>query len=93
MSIISMPGGSSQPDPGTTVPGTPAVLGVPPALTVVNPDGSSEACRLVGLDCKVGFRRCPERMSCLTYLALHPTALTIVNLDGSSEACRLVGLE
>ena len=48
-----VPGVSSQPDPSTTVPGTPAVLGVPPALTVLHPDGSAEACRLVGLDCKV----------------------------------------
>ena len=51
-------GVSSQPDPSTTVPGTPAVLGVPPALTVLHPDGSAEACRLVGLDCKVFFLSC-----------------------------------
>ncbi|CAL5226907.1 g9782 [Coccomyxa viridis] len=56
--IVSQPsegpstGVSSQPDPSTTVSGTPAVLGVPSALTVLHPDGSAEPCRMVGLDCK-----------------------------------------
>lgn len=48
-----MPSEGSQLDANMTVPGTPAVLGLPPALTVVNPDGSSDACRMVGVDCKV----------------------------------------
>lgn len=47
-----MPSEGSQLDANMTVPGTPAVLGLPPALTVVNPDGSSDACRMVGVDCK-----------------------------------------
>ena len=36
----------------STVPGTPVVSGFPPALTVVNPDGTSEACRPC-ISCKV----------------------------------------
>lgn len=56
---LDVPGMSSQPDPSTTVPGTPAVLGVPSALTVLHPDGSAEACKLVGLDCKVFTTSCP----------------------------------
>ncbi|CAK0786207.1 hypothetical protein CVIRNUC_009420 [Coccomyxa viridis] len=41
----SMPSVAPPQGESSTVPGTPVVSGFPPALTVVNPDGSSEACR------------------------------------------------